>query len=336
MESGAAAPVVPEGAEVWLGNSIRSLSNPYHAAWDQGGQLFAEAKGLSDNYQVLLSEGDNTNHLDDIKALIAKGGKDVVFNVDPNENSNAVPIAEIMEEAGVYWVSQWNKPPDAHPRDYKYWIAHMAADDYQMGYDNAKLMFEELGGEGKVVHIQGMLGNAAAQGREDGFRAAAAEYPGIEILDVQTADWDQTKAQNLVETWLVKFPEIDAIHTAGDMHALGALAAIKAGRPEEVGKILISGVSGDEATTKAILAGEIFSTSGVPAHWQGGMGLSIPYAAYLGLFDPEALSPEQQEFYFDTVLITKENAQQWLEDNILGEPQIDWDDWWGNILRPME
>jgi hypothetical protein len=35
-------------------------------------------------------------------------------------------------------------------------------------------------------------------------------------------------------------------------------------------------------------------------------------------------------------LVTEENAQQWLEDNILGEPQIDWDDLWGNILRPME
>ena len=40
---------------------------------------FAGAKDLSDTYQVLLSEGDNTKQLDDIKALIARSGGVAVF-----------------------------------------------------------------------------------------------------------------------------------------------------------------------------------------------------------------------------------------------------------------
>src|SRR5690349_15946899 len=36
LESGA-----DEMADVWLGTSIRSLANPYHALWKQGGEDFA-------------------------------------------------------------------------------------------------------------------------------------------------------------------------------------------------------------------------------------------------------------------------------------------------------
>lgn len=330
------AAAVPEGPKVWLGNSIRSLSNPYHAAWNVGGELFAEDMGLSDSYQVLLSEGDNTKQLDDIKALIAKAGKDVVFNVDPNEASNAVPIAEICEEAGVYFITQWNKPEDLHPWDFQYYVCHMAADDFSMGNECALAMFEALGGEGKVAHIHGMMGNTAAQGRFAGFQAALDEYPNIEFLEMQSADWDQTKAQNVVETWLAKYPDINGIHCGGDMHALGAAAAIKAAQPDRLGEILITGCAGDEPTTQAIIDGEVFATSGIDAKWQGGMGLSIPYHAYLGTFDPSQEPEEHREFYFGTTLVTKENAQKWMDEMVLGAPTYDWADLWGNVLKQIE
>jgi len=331
----ATATSAPESAEVWLGNSIRSLSNPYHAQWNAAGEKFAEDTGRADTYQVLLSEGDNTKQLDDIKALIAKSGGNVVFNVDPNEASNAVPIAEMLEEAGVYWMSHWNKPADVHPWDYKYWVAHTAADDVTESYNMAKLMFEEIGGEGTAVHIQGMLGNTAAQGREEGFWKAVEEYPGIEVLEVQGGTWDQIMAQELVEAWLAKYDQIDVIHTAGDPHALGAVAALKAVRPDLVGKVLISGFNGDEPTTQAIIDGEVFVTAGLPVAWQGAMGLAIPLAAKNGEFDPSDLPHEQREFFFNSVIITQENAQDWMDNNIKGLPDLDYTDLWGNVGAPM-
>ncbi len=313
---------------VYTANSIRSLSNPYHAGWNEGGKLFAGSVGLTKTYQVLLYEGDNTRQLDDIKALLAKAGKNVVFNIDPNETANARPIADMLEEAGVYFVTQWNKPTDLHPWDYKYYVAHMQADDVAMGYQTAKAMFEKLSGKGKVLHIQGMLGNSASDGRLNGFKKALAEYPGIEFLEAQSADWDQTKAQQLVENWLIKYPEFNGIHAAGDMHALGAAAAIKSGRPDQLGKILITGCAGDEPTTKAIIAGEVFATAGIDAKWQGGIGLALAYNAMKGKVDLSAEPKEHREFYFDTKLVTAENAQQWLDEVIKGTPTYDWNDPW--------
>jgi len=40
-------------------NSIRSLSNPYHATWNQGGQAFAKSIGAE--YVTLVTEGDSEN-----------------------------------------------------------------------------------------------------------------------------------------------------------------------------------------------------------------------------------------------------------------------------------
>ena len=322
--------------KVWLGNSIRSLADPYHASWDAGGKLFAADMDLSDTYQALLSEGDSTKQVDDLKAMIAKAGKDVVFNIDPNEGANVVPCAQVCEEAGVYFVTQWNKPDDLHPWDYKYWVAHMQADDYAMGYDSAKAMCEALGGKGKVVHIQGMLGNPGSVRRFEAFQDAIAEYPDIEFLEAQPADWDQTKAQSIVETWLVKYPELDGIHTSSDGMSLGAVAAIKAARPEALGKIVVTGMAGVEAATRAILAGEMHATVGIDAKWQGGMGLALPYHAYLGTFDPAQEPNEHREFYFATPLVTKENAQTWLDEVLLGSPTYDWSDLWGNVLKQIE
>src|SRR5262245_44615120 len=79
--------------QVWLGTSIRSLSNPYHALWKQGGEDFAASVDAADRLQTLLSEGHSATQLRDMRALIARAGNgNVILNIDPNEASDALPI----------------------------------------------------------------------------------------------------------------------------------------------------------------------------------------------------------------------------------------------------
>src|SRR5262245_60140169 len=101
---GEAEPAVEIGADamdnVRLGTSIRSLSNPYHALWKQGGEDFAASVDAANRIQTLLSEGDSAKQLSDMRALIARAGKgSVIFNVDPNEASDALPIARLCESS---------------------------------------------------------------------------------------------------------------------------------------------------------------------------------------------------------------------------------------------
>ena len=73
-------------------NSIRSLTNPYHASWNKGGAAFAASVGS--DYVTLVTEGNSEKGVSDIKALLAKTGGNMVLNVDPNDSPDARPIVE--------------------------------------------------------------------------------------------------------------------------------------------------------------------------------------------------------------------------------------------------
>ena len=73
-------------------NSIRSLSNPYHATWNKGGEAFAKWAGA--DYVTLVTEGNSEKGISDIKAIIAKTGGNMVLNVDPNESPDARSIVD--------------------------------------------------------------------------------------------------------------------------------------------------------------------------------------------------------------------------------------------------
>src|SRR3954447_1428850 len=78
-------------------NSIRSLSNPYHATWNKGGEAFAKWAGAP--YATLVTEGNSEKGIADIKALIAKTGGNMVLNVDPNDSPDARRIVEECKRA---------------------------------------------------------------------------------------------------------------------------------------------------------------------------------------------------------------------------------------------
>jgi ribose transport system substrate-binding protein len=96
-----------------LVNSLRSLSNPYHAAWNKGGEVFAKAMGL--DYVTLATEGDSEKGIADIRAMPANTGGNAVVNIDPNDAADAPPIVEARAKAGDHIVTQWNKPAGLHP-----------------------------------------------------------------------------------------------------------------------------------------------------------------------------------------------------------------------------
>ena len=75
---------------------------------------------------------------------------------------------------------------------------------------------------------QGALGHTGAQGRARGFNAIVKNFPGIEVLDTQPADWDVSKTARIWETYLSKYPQIDAAYFHNDDMALAAYNVMKA------------------------------------------------------------------------------------------------------------
>lgn len=320
--------------DVYLGNVIRTLSNEYHAAWNRGGRIFAESIGQGKNYTALLCEGDSEKQLTLMKAILTKGGKDVVFNIDPNQSPDAAPIAKMCADAGVYFVTQWNKPDDLHPWDFDpYWVCHMGVNGVPAGYDVAVELFKAMGGKGKIVALQGLLANVPAIQRFAGLKKALEEYPDVELLADQTAEWDRTKAVAITEDWLTKFPDVNGIWAANDNMGLGALEALRA--EDLAGKVPVVGIDAVSEAVDATIKGEFVATVASDAMWQGGMGLSLAYHAYTGGFDPAKEPKEHREFYFKYILITKDNAQDYWLKNVQDIPQYDWDSLWDRVTEQI-
>ncbi len=325
--------VVSAADEVYLGTSIRSLDNPYHAKWKEGGEMFARTVGLEDYHRTLLCEGSSEEQVDDIKSLLATAGKDVVFNIDPNQSPNVRPIVEMLEAKGVYYVTNWNKPEDMHPWDYKYWVAHIGYDNVNSGYQTAKALFEAIGGEGQVLAIQGMLANTASQERDVGFQKALKEYPEIELVGKQPADWSRTEAYNVTENLLLANPGVDGIWAANDSMALGVIEALRS--QGLAGQIPVTGTDGIDEAFEAIRNGEMVATAVNNAHWQGGIGLSIAFKAYTGEIDPSSLPKSKQEYAYKATIVTKENVDSFVKNFVENVPEYDFNTLWPEDGLPV-
>jgi ribose transport system substrate-binding protein len=298
--------------DVQLVQSGRGLENEYYVAVDAGAKAFAKSKGLLDHYQWISSDGDSAKQLSQIKSILAKSGKCTVLNVDANESSVVPAIVKEVERSGAWLVTQWNRPDGVSPETSSpHWVAHMSVNGVPQGYDTAKALFEKMGGKGNIVALQGILDNPPAKERFAGLQKALKEYPGVKLLDDQTAGWDRTKAQNVTQTWLTKYGhKIDGIWTANDDMGLGALEALKnAGLGG--GKVPVSGVDGLAEAVNLVKhpnSGYVATTQSTGAE-QGALGLAIGFAAATGKIDPAKEPAIHRSFYLKPLTpVTPKNA----------------------------
>jgi ribose transport system substrate-binding protein len=317
---------------VFMGTAIRSLENPYHAVWARGAQAYADSVG---GFTVIQTcEGSSEKQLNDIKALIAKAGKNAVFNIDPNESPNVIPIAKALESAGVYFVTWWNKPDSVKVTDYPHWVAHISFSGVDAGEFMAATLFKKMGGQGKIVALQGMLANSVAQDRYKGLQNVLAKTPGIKLAAVDTAEWDRTKAFEKMKSFLVANPDVGGVWAANDNMALGALEAIRAAGL--AGKVLVVGCDGVDEMISAVKAGEAAATVINPAYWQGGIGLSLALAAKTGKIDLKKTPAEKRAFYAKAVEVTQDNIDKIIAEFVKGTPKYDWNDLYSNFVSPIK
>ena len=302
------------GKTVYAAVSIRGLENPYIATIKDGMDMFTaylDTIGQKYNSQVLDSGGDSNKEVDNMKQFAAKSNGDCIAYSDPNENAIAQPLAQAVADAGGYIGTAWNKPADVGPMDLTpNWVIHTSPDNVANGYAIAKLLFDKMGGKGKIFVTEGMLGNTAAIDRAKGLDKALAEYPDIKVANRDTANWDTAQALTLVETWLSKDPDVGGIWCANDNMATGALQALdKAGLK---GKVGVVGIDANTDIVQAVADGNAVATVSSNGYLQGGYTLAICYAAWTGLLDVASLPADFREFATPATVITKDNAQAYL------------------------
>lgn len=317
------AKCTPENTKLVM--SGRGIANEYYVAVDAGAKAFAKSVGAEKNYQWVENNNDSAKQVAQITQILAKSGKCTAINIDPNENAIVPAILNAAKKAGAYAVVQWTLPPGGMtPKKYgPTFAAFMAENAETQGYGIAKALFESMGGKGNIVAIQGLLDNTANQGRVKGLQKALKEYPGIKLLDSQPADWDRTKAQNLMQTYLTKYgDQINGVWGANDSLGLGALSALQAKGRTDVGVVGIDGLKESlTAIANGTGKGGYIATNKSGGAVQGGVGMAIAYDAVMGKLDIAKQPDKNRAFYISTTIVTKKNAQEVLDAPLV--PEID-------------
>jgi ribose transport system substrate-binding protein len=229
-----------------IGFVISTLNNPFFVKLKEGAVDAAKLNGIK--LSVLDSQNDAIKELNNVESLVVSGVDLIIINPTDSDavssaiklaNNNKIPIITVDRNASQGEV-----------------VTYIASDNVQGGRLAADLIYELLKGKGKVVEIEGIPGTSAARERGRGFDEALKNYPGIEKVVKQPADFDRNKALVVVENILQTHPDVNAIFAHNDEMALGALKAV-----EESGKsIYVIGFDGTEEALKAVKEGRLTAT----------------------------------------------------------------------------
>lgn len=110
------------------------------------------------------------------------------------------------------------------------YTAWVGSNFLQEGYDAAGWLAEEVSDDEEIniVVLQGTIGSSAQIGRTDGFSEKAEAHGNWNILEMQTGNFEQAQGQEVMESFLKKYDDIDVVVCENDNMAFGAIDAIEA------------------------------------------------------------------------------------------------------------
>lgn len=271
-----------------IGMSFQEMNNPYFISMKEA--LEDSAKQIGAEIIIADAQHDVSKQINDVDDMIQKGINILLIN--PTDSKGAEAAVEAAKKAGVIVVAvdaQADGPIDSF----------VGSKNYDAGYLAGKKMAEDLGGKGKVAILDGIPVVPILE-RVNGFKAAIAEHPEIEIVNIQNGKQDRAEAMKVTENMLQANPDLNALFSVNDEGALGSLSAIE-GSGKKVG---IYSVDGHPEAIKEILKGDVFkaTTAQFPRD-QVRIALGMALAKLWGA------KVVPKEVPIDVVLQTKENAK---------------------------
>ncbi|WP_029008385.1 ribose ABC transporter substrate-binding protein RbsB [Azospirillum halopraeferens] len=225
---------------------VSTLNNPFFVTLKNGAE--AKAKELGYTLLVLDSQNDPARELANVEDVVSKKVKLLLVNPTDSDAVRSAVRAANRAQIPVVTLDRSANGGEV--------VSHIASDNVAGGRMAGQLVVDMLKGEGAVVELQGLPGASAARDRGQGFREVVDAAAGLKVVASQPADFDRTKALNVMENILQAQAKIDAVFAHNDEMALGAAKAIQAsGRT-----IPVVGFDGTDEGTAAVEAGALAAT----------------------------------------------------------------------------
>ena len=279
---------------VRIGATFYGLQNEFTMRMDEAGREWAEANNI--NYTAFDGNYSAATQMEQFETMISQGFDAIVFN--PQDIVAGAAAVERAHEAGIPVIGVNTMVQSDLIASY------VGSLDVTAGEAIMRFMVDHVGREDfNIVIIEGPMGQSAQLQRMEGIQNALQDFPNINVLAYNTANWSRLEAMDLMETWLVAFPgQIDAIIAQNDEMALGARAAIEAAGLD----IPAIGVDGIHDAIVAVGEGRLVASYFQNAEMQMIRSLEIAVMAANG--------EEVEPFYWIPFeMITIENYRDFLE-----------------------
>jgi len=137
-------------------------------------------------------------------------------------------------------------------------VSQILSDNYSGCVALGQYFVEEVGETGNYIELLGLVSDTNTWNRSKGFHTVVDRYPDLKMVAQQSAEFDRSKALEVLEALLQRNPDIDAVFCGNDAMAMGAYQALLASG--KASKVKVFGFDGSDDAVRAVAEGKIAAT----------------------------------------------------------------------------
>ena len=205
---------------------ISTLNNPWFVVLKDAAKERSEALGYA--VDVFDSQNSSVTEAGHFDTIIDGKYAAVLFN--PTDAQGSIASVKRARDSGI---PTFCMDREISIKDVA--VSQILSDNYTGCVALGEYFVEKLKGKGTYVELLGLLGDNNTKNRSEGFHSVVDNYHDLKMVAQQTADFDRTRAMEVMESILQAHPDINAVFCGNDAMAMGAYRAlVTAGKDQEV------------------------------------------------------------------------------------------------------
>lgn len=278
---------------------MKTLTNPFFVEMEKGARKAEQEFGI----ELLVRTGSQETSIEQqisiIKELIEEEVDAIV--IAPADSKELIPVLKEAQDTGIVVINIDNRlDPDVSESVGLTDVPFISVDNEQGAYLSATYISDQVTEPAEAIILEGIRTAGNAEDRKNGALRAFEENSNIEVVAMETANWQIDEAYDVTTELYKQHPDVSVIFCANDMMAFGTLKYL-----EENGKtdVLVAAYDALDDAKEAIRQGTLQATIDQQAALQGYTGVEFALKALQG----EELEPE---IIVDVLLVTEENVDE--------------------------
>ena len=228
---------------------VSTLNNPWFVVLAETAR--DRAKELGYEATIFDSQNDPAKESQHFDNVIASGYGAVLFNCTDAKGSIANVRRAKAAGIPVFCMDREIEANDAA-------VSQILSDNYSGCVALGQYFVEQVGETGTYVELLGIVADTNTWNRSKGFHSVVDRYLDLKMVAQQSAEFDRSKALEVLESILQAHPDINAVFCGNDAMAMGAYQALLAAG--KATKVKVFGFDGADDVVHSVAEGKITAT----------------------------------------------------------------------------